>query len=87
MQPPTRVLVIEDDEAIRRGLVDALRFAGYSTLESGDGEEGARVALREELDLVLLDVVLPGQDGFEILEELRCARPTRMAPVRACQPT
>jgi DNA-binding response OmpR family regulator len=73
---PTRVLVVEDDTAIRRGLVDALSFAGYETLESGDGAAGLEMALECPIDLVLLDVMLPGKDGFEILRELRQANPT-----------
>jgi DNA-binding response OmpR family regulator len=71
-----RVLVVEDDAAIRRGLVDALRFAGFDVVESGDGREGLQTALAaSELDLVLLDVVLPSLSGFEILTSLRRARP------------
>lgn len=70
------VLTVEDDPAIRRGIVDALRYAGFATLESGDGHEGLRLALEREFDLLLLDLVLPGRDGFEILQEVRQARPT-----------
>jgi len=70
------VFVVEDDPAIRRGLVDSLRFAGYEVLESGDGSEARRILRQAELDLVLLDVVLPGADGFELLPELRRNRPT-----------
>lgn len=75
---PTRctILVVEDDPAIRRGLVDSLRFAGYGVLECADGLEARRVLRGAELDLVLLDVVLPGVDGFTLLPEVRLARPT-----------
>jgi DNA-binding response OmpR family regulator len=71
-----RILVIEDDPAIRRGVVDALRFAGYATLEAGEAGAGLAAALATECDLVLLDLVLPGRDGLEILRELRVERPT-----------
>jgi len=71
----TRILVIEDDPAVRRGVVDALESAGYRTLEAGDGEEGLRLALGSEYRLLLLDLVLPGRDGFAILEELERRRP------------
>ncbi len=71
-----RICVVEDDEAIRRGLVDSLRHAGYSVSECADGLEARRVLLSAELDLVLLDVMLPGMDGFQLLPELRRARPT-----------
>ncbi|HWE38379.1 MAG TPA: response regulator transcription factor [Isosphaeraceae bacterium] len=71
-----RVLVIEDDPAIRRGVVDALAFAGYATLEASEGVAGRCAALDAEYDLLLLDLVLPGRDGLEILREVRAARPT-----------
>lgn len=69
------VLVVEDDKAIRRGLVDALRFAGFAVVEAADGEAGLATAIAGELDLVLLDVVLPKLDGFTVLERVRQVRP------------
>jgi two-component system, OmpR family, alkaline phosphatase synthesis response regulator PhoP len=73
---PRRILVIEDDAAIRRGVVDALRFAHYETLEAATGDKGLDMAIRCDSDLVLLDLVLPGLDGLYILEKVRAARPT-----------
>ncbi len=73
---PQRILVIEDDPAIRQGIVDALRFEGYETLEAANGDDGARMAVRVACDLLLLDLILPGRDGFEILREVRQTRPT-----------
>lgn len=70
------VLTVEDDPAIRRGIVDALEYAGYDVLETGDGTEGAHLAVHRDYDLLLLDLVLPGRSGLEILEEVREARPT-----------
>jgi CheY-like chemotaxis protein len=70
------ILVVEDDSAIRRGVVDALTFAGYGTLQSGDGAEAARLATTATIDLILLDLVLPKQGGFEILKAVRATRPT-----------
>ncbi len=69
------ILVVEDDPAIRRGLTDSLEFSGYRVIECGDGLEAERILQGADLDLVLLDVVLPGKNGFEILPELRRARP------------
>jgi DNA-binding response OmpR family regulator len=71
-----QILTIEDDPAIRRGIVDALRFAGYRPLEAADGRQGLAMALSREFDLLLLDLVLPGPDGFEILRQVRRTRPT-----------
>ena len=70
------VLVVEDDEAIRRGLVDALKFAGYRPLQAEDGKKGLDIALTAEIDLVLLDILMPEIDGLTILEEVRRTRPT-----------
>ena len=69
------ILVIEDDPAIRRGVVDALDYGGYDTLEAGDGMTGLDLALRANYRLLLLDLVLPGRDGFSILAELKRQRP------------
>ena len=71
-----RILTIEDDSAIRRGIVDALTFAGYSVLEAGDGRSGCQAAVSREYDLLLLDMVLPGMSGLDILREVRSVRPT-----------
>jgi DNA-binding response OmpR family regulator len=71
-----RILTIEDDSAIRRGIVDALRFAGYQVAEAANGGDGAELALGQELDLVLLDLVLPRLGGLEVLQRIRAARPT-----------
>jgi DNA-binding response OmpR family regulator len=73
---PKLILVVEDDAAIREGIVSALQFEGYQTLEAGDGEQGLELALSAGYDLLLLDLVLPGKDGLQILEELRKAKPT-----------
>jgi DNA-binding response OmpR family regulator len=70
-----RILTVEDDSAIRRGIVDALAFAGFEVLEAPDGEIGLELAIRAELDLLLLDLVLPGRMGLEVLREVRVARP------------
>src|SRR4029077_14033419 len=74
---PIRVLTVEDDPAIRRGIVDALRFAGYTPLEAANGETGLALATQQAYDLLLLDLVLPGRDGLEILRQVRTVRPTQ----------
>jgi len=70
------VLVIEDDAAIRQGIVDALDYAGYTAIEAPDGHKGLALAADAECDLVLLDLVLPGPDGLQILKSIRAGRPT-----------
>src|SRR5215467_4468286 len=69
------VLVVEDDLAVRRGVADALRWAGYEPLEAGDGALGQRLALEGPVRLVLLDLVLPRRQGLEVLKAIRAARP------------
>ena len=69
------ILVIEDDANIRRGLVDTLAAGGYRTIEAADGHAGLKTALSADYALMLLDIRLPGPDGFEILAELRKSRP------------
>lgn len=70
------VLVVEDDPAIRRGLVDSLQFAGYAVIACAEGGDGLSTALSAQLDLAILDVVLPNKSGFEILAEVRKSRPS-----------
>lgn len=72
---PATILVVEDDAAIRRGVLDALKFAGHTTLEATDGEKGMKLALSSTFDLMLLDLVLPHASGFDILKALRRERP------------
>lgn len=76
MDSPRRILTIEDDAAIRRGIVDALRFAGYDPQQASRGDDGLQLALTGAFDLILLDLVLPGGDGLEILQQVRRMRPT-----------
>lgn len=69
------ILVVEDDDAIRRGIVDALNFAGYNVIEADNGDAGMEMAIKRDYDLLLLDLVLPGHDGLDILQKLREVRP------------
>lgn len=69
------ILVVEDDPAIREGLVDALGFEGYRVLTAPDAPAGRDSALTSGCHLVLLDLMLPGGDGFSILSEVRMLRP------------
>ncbi len=74
--PRSVVLVVEDDAAIRRGIVDTLRYAGFDPLECDNGRAAVELALESEIDLVLLDIMLPELDGFSVLERLRRTHPT-----------
>ncbi len=74
--PIGRVLIVEDDDAIRRGLVDALSAHGYAALEASDGQAGLDTATSAELDLVLLDILMPRLTGLDVLTAIRRTRPT-----------
>jgi len=65
------ILVVEDDPIIRRTIDYALRRAGFTTRTSGDGVEALLMAQDEPPDLILLDLMLPGIDGFEFAERIR----------------
>ncbi len=65
------ILVVEDDRSIREGLALNLRMKGYQVQTASDGEEGLAKAFAPGWDLILLDIMLPGCSGLEILQELR----------------
>jgi DNA-binding response OmpR family regulator len=70
-----RILVVEDELAIQRGLCDVLAYRGYAPTGVADGEAGLREGLNGGFDLVVLDVMLPGRNGFEICAALRAHDP------------
>lgn len=70
------LLVIEDDAAIRHGVVMAVRSGGYGVVECGDGTKARSLITQATCDLVLLDLVLPGASGLELLTQIRRERPT-----------
>lgn len=76
-----KILFIEDEEALQKALGDALESNGYSALRALDGEAGLRTAKNETPDLVLLDLILPKKNGFEVLEELKKDPSTKSIPV------
>ena len=71
MKRQIRILVVEDEEAIRTGLVDVLVFHGYETDSAATGPDGLEKALTGKFDLILLDIMLPGMDGYEICDRIR----------------
>ncbi len=73
---PTHIVVVEDEPAIRRGVVDVLRINGYVVDEAGDGQAGLEAATKGPIDLVLLDLLLPKLDGLDVLRGIRKHRPS-----------
>ena len=70
------ILTIEDDPAIRRGIVDSLKATGHVVWQSDRADDGAAMAIGRSFDLVLLDLVLPGGDGLDVLTQIRREKPT-----------
>ena len=66
-----RVLIVEDDSSLLFGLKKNLQFEGYEVLTASDGEAGLGLAVDERPDLIILDVMLPRMNGFEVCEVLR----------------
>jgi two-component system response regulator RegX3 len=79
MKKGIRILVIEDEQAIREGLTDVLVYHGYDVDSAATGPEGLRKALSGKFDLVLLDIMLPGIDGYEICDRIRAE--DRLQPI------
>jgi len=69
------ILIIEDDVSILRGLKDNLIFEGYEVHTAADGINGLQIALDEQIDLLLLDLMLPGMNGYELCRKLKNEKP------------
>jgi DNA-binding response OmpR family regulator len=76
-----KILIIEDDPATLRLVDYSLKQEGYQTITAANGLDGIRKALAEAPDLVILDVMLPGMDGFEICYRLRSEPATAQLPI------
>jgi two-component system alkaline phosphatase synthesis response regulator PhoP len=76
-----KILVIEDDPSTLRLIKYTLQQEGYQVLTAPNGLEGLRKAKNEEPDLIILDVLLPGVDGFEICHRLRAEPQTAQLPI------
>ena len=66
-----RILIIDDEPALRAVLTAALEQAGHSVLQAGDGKGGMHIMQSEKVDLVLTDVMMPDKDGIEVIMHLR----------------
>lgn len=76
-----KILFIEDESALQRAATQVLAEEGYRVLSALDGEIGVRLAREESPDLILLDIILPKKDGFEVLAELKKDPKTSRIPV------
>jgi DNA-binding response OmpR family regulator len=76
-----RILIVDDESAIRLICRLNLGSSGFETFEAADGDSAVRIARAERPDLILLDVMLPGKDGWEVAEELAAVDETREIPI------
>lgn len=76
-----KILFIEDESALQRAATTVLSDEGYAVLSALDGEVGIRLAQDERPDLILLDIILPKKNGFEVMEELKKDERTSRIPV------
>jgi DNA-binding response OmpR family regulator len=74
------ILIVEDDPSIRLGLRKSLGFDGYTVIEAADGEQGLELAFSERPDLIVLDLMLPKINGFEVCRTIR--RHDKTTPIR-----
>ena len=75
------VLIVEDDVFLMSLLKNRMESAGFSILAAKDGEEAIKILKEIKPDLILLDIILPGQSGFEVLEEMKSDPQISNAPV------
>lgn len=88
LQEKKKILVIEDEDAVRAGLLDNLAYEGYEVIASVDGLEGLSAFELEYPDLVILDVMMPGLDGLEVckrIREIRASTPIIMLTAKCSE--
>ena len=78
-----RILIIEDEEAIADLEKDYLELSGFDVTIEGQGEVGLKMALTKDYNLIILDLMLPGMDGFDICREIRAQKNTPIIMVSA----
>ena len=78
---PARILVVDDEERNRRLLVAMLEAEGYSASEAADGEQALELVRQSPPDMVLLDIMMPGIDGYEVARQLKAAAATKSIPI------
>lgn len=83
---PKRILVIEDVAGIADFIERGLGALGYAVTLAADGIDGQRRALTEAVDLIVLDLMLPGRDGLEVLAAVRAAKPSLPVIILSARP-
>jgi len=76
-----KILFIEDEPTLQKAIGLFLKEDGYEVIQALDGEQGLNLARKEDPDLILLDLIMPKKDGFEVLKELKADETTENIPV------
>ncbi len=76
-----KILIVEDDRTLQRALEIRLKSNGYEVLLAADGETGVELARKDKPDIIILDLGLPGIDGFGVIKELRAQTETAKTPI------
>jgi len=76
-----KILIIEDESILQKALSDILKEQNYEIVNALDGEKGLKMAISQIPDLIILDLILPKKEGFEVLEELKNNQKTEKVPV------
>jgi DNA-binding response OmpR family regulator len=77
----SKLLIIEDDAVLRKALSEYLESEGFEVITAEDGEVGESLATTEKPDLILLDIVLPKKDGYQVLREVKANPETTHIPI------
>lgn len=76
-----KILIVEDEISLQKAMVDILKISGYNAIGALDGEKGLELAQSEMPDLILLDIILPKMNGFDVLKKLKADEKTKGIPV------
>ncbi|MFA6047200.1 MAG: response regulator [Parcubacteria group bacterium] len=76
-----KILIVEDESALNQALGEFLTAENFEVISALDGAEGAKIAIAKRPDLILLDIILPKKDGYEVLDELKSNDSTKDIPV------
>jgi len=76
-----KILIVEDDATLRQTLAEFLEAENFSAVVASDGEEGVQKTITEMPDLILLDIVLPKKDGYEVIKTLKGDKKTKNIPI------
>jgi DNA-binding response OmpR family regulator len=81
MNTPKKILLVEDEATLLTALRDFLMAEGFEILVAGDGERAIQMAVEDNPDLIMLDIILPKKDGYEVLDFLKKEQKTQKIPV------